>query len=47
MACLKVSRNTLLRYEERGLLRPRRLPGGHRRYDLDEIEALAEQVASA
>lgn len=36
---LGVSRSTLLRLEQRGLIEPSRTPGGHRRYT---VEALCE-----
>jgi excisionase family DNA binding protein len=41
---LGISVRTLHRYEERGLITPHRLPGGHRRYlrsDLDALRAAA------
>lgn len=37
---LGVHRNTLLRWEADGLIRPRRLPGGHRRYLLGDLRKL-------
>lgn len=39
---LGVSLRTLYNLEARGDLIPRRLPSGHRRYDLEEVEALIE-----
>ena len=42
---LGVSPSTVRRYEESGLLVPRRLPGsGHRRYRRGEVEALRDQA---
>lgn len=39
-AILGVSRETLRRYAGNGLLHPRVLPSGYRRYDRAEVEAL-------
>jgi predicted site-specific integrase-resolvase len=41
---LNVSRQTLLSYEALGKLHPVKLPSGHRRYLVDEVEALAGGV---
>jgi putative resolvase len=48
VACelLGVSRSTLIRWEEEGKLKPRRLFGGHRRYWLHEIRAVIQEVAA-
>ncbi len=37
---LGISRTTLLAAEEAGLIAPRRTPGGHRRYDPSDLDAL-------
>jgi excisionase family DNA binding protein len=37
---LGVSIRTLYRWEDSGLLKPRRTPGGHRRYSREDIDAL-------
>jgi excisionase family DNA binding protein len=37
---LKVSKNTLRRWEKDGKLISIRTPGGHRRYDLDTLNKL-------
>jgi len=39
---LRVSRRTLQRWEERGLLRTARTPSGHRRYLLAELSRLLQ-----
>ncbi|GAA1007988.1 hypothetical protein GCM10009551_088870 [Nocardiopsis tropica] len=44
-SALRVSRTTLMRYEAAGLIHPYRVPGGHRRYDRAEVEALAAERA--
>lgn len=36
-ALLGIHRSTLLRWEAKGLIRPRRLHGGHRRYLLADL----------
>lgn len=41
MERLHVSRSTLNRYVDRGLLTAHRLPGGHRRFERGQVEALA------
>jgi putative resolvase len=48
VACelLGVSRSTLIRWEDEGKLKPRRLFGGHRRYWLHEIRAVIQEVAA-
>lgn len=43
---LGVSISTLRRWETQGRLKPERTPAGHRRYDLNAIEALAARSAS-
>ncbi len=44
---LGVSPSTVRRYEESGILVPRRLPGsGHRRYKRAEVEALRDNLPS-
>lgn len=43
---LGVHENTVRRWEERGLLRAVRLPSGVRRFPLEEVEALREQMLS-
>lgn len=35
---LGVSPTTLYRYEKKGLLKPHRTPGGHRRYNLGQLK---------
>ena len=35
---LGVSENTVLRYEDQGILHPYRTPGGHRRFSIEELE---------
>ena len=42
---LGVSIRTLYRWEDDGLISPRRTPGGHRRYPLADIEALLGRSA--
>jgi excisionase family DNA binding protein len=42
VAYLGISLNTLNRIEKRGLIRPFRTPGGHRRYDHDMLDAYLE-----
>ena len=42
---LGVSIRTLYRWEDDGLINPRRTPGGHRRYRLADIEALLGRSA--
>lgn len=42
---LGVSIRTLYRWEDDGLINPRRTPGGHRRYPLADIEALLGRSA--
>ena len=37
---LGVSRRTLMRWEAKGLIQPRRLPSGYRRFVREEVEAL-------
>jgi len=44
---LGVSTSTVLGYEERGILRARRLPSGHRRFDRDEVQALRDRGVPA
>jgi len=39
---LGVSLNTLNRIEKRGLIRPFRTPGGHRRYDVRMLDEYLE-----
>lgn len=39
---LGISLNTLNRIEKRGLLRPFRTPGGHRRYDVQMLDEYLE-----
>jgi len=41
---LGVSRSTVWRWSELGILRPARTPMGHRRYSADEVEALARRM---
>jgi excisionase family DNA binding protein len=41
-AYLGVSLNTLNRIEKRGLIRPFRTPGGHRRYDVHMLDDYLE-----
>ena len=44
---LRVSLSTLSRMERRGMLRPLRTPGGHRRYTLEMLnESLSQQSAN-
>ena len=40
MAALGISRSTLNRYVDAGVLEPRRLPSGHRRFDSQDVEAI-------
>ena len=47
MERLRVSRQTLLRYEADGVLRAVRLPSGHRRYHLEDVRAIELGEASA
>lgn len=47
MSRLNVSRRTLDRYEDAGLLTPKRLPTGHRRFSSAQVEALLAEKASA
>lgn len=42
---LGVSIRTLYRWEDDGLISPRRTPGGHRRYPLADVEALLGRSA--
>jgi excisionase family DNA binding protein len=42
---LGVSIRTLYRWEDDGLISPRRTPGGHRRYTLADIDALLGRSA--
>ena len=42
---LGVSIRTLYRWEDDGLVSPRRTPGGHRRYSRDDIDALLGRSA--
>lgn len=44
---LGVHRSTLLRWEELGRLTPVKLPSGHRRYRLTDIESIRGDRASA
>lgn len=44
---LGVSRRTLMRWESRGIIKPRRLPTGHRRFVLSEVEAIVEAGGAA
>lgn len=37
---LKVSKSTLRRWEKEGKMTSIRTPGGHRRYDIDELNKL-------
>ena len=46
-AYLGVSLNTLNRIEKRGLIRPFRTPGGHRRYDVRMLDDYLEVLAPA
>jgi DNA-binding transcriptional MerR regulator len=39
----KISRSTLLRYEDQGLITPVYLPSGQRRWPVEEIEKLFSQ----
>lgn len=39
---LGISLNTLNRIEKRGLIRPFRTPGGHRRYDVSMLDEYLE-----
>lgn len=41
-AYLGVSLNTLNRIEKRGMVRPFRTPGGHRRYGVDMLDEYLE-----
>lgn len=41
-ALLGISRSTLIRWEAAGLITPRRLHGGHRRYLLDDLRKLLQ-----
>jgi excisionase family DNA binding protein len=44
-ARLGVHENTIRNWEERGILRALRLPGsGYRRFDLEEVERLAQEM---
>lgn len=52
-AMLKISTPTLRRYEDRGLIKPRRMPStdpgnpraaGHRRYRYGDVEALRKKL---
>ena len=43
---LGVHENTIRRWEERGLLRAVRLPSGVRRFRVEDVEALREQMFS-
>jgi predicted site-specific integrase-resolvase len=45
MASLAISRRTLDRYVERGELQPARLPSGHRRFLVADVEALLARSA--
>lgn len=42
-----VSRRTLIYYEEQGLIRPARTPGGHRRYPESELLKLFQRESNA
>jgi excisionase family DNA binding protein len=44
---LSVTVDTLRRWEREGLISPHRTPGGHRRYQPDVIDALANGKATA
>ncbi len=46
LAFLGISDRTLYRYQDRGLLRPYRTAGGHRRFRRSDLEALLERAAS-
>lgn len=41
----EVSTETVRRWENRGLLRARRLPSGHRRFDAADVLRLREMLA--
>ncbi|MGD8758918.1 MAG: helix-turn-helix domain-containing protein [Anaerolineales bacterium] len=43
---LGISRSTLHKIEQQGLLRPYRTPGGHRRYDLRMLNEYLESTRS-
>jgi DNA-binding transcriptional regulator YiaG len=43
---LKTSSSTVRRWERTGILVPRRLPSGHRRYRREDVEKLRERVES-
>ena len=44
MEKLNVTRPTILKWEERGILNPIRLDGGHRRYKQSDIEKIIGEV---
>jgi DNA-binding transcriptional MerR regulator len=44
---LSVHPKTLVRWEARGLLKARRLPSGHRRYLLADVQRLEQQGAAS
>lgn len=44
-AVLGVSTRTVSRLADRGEVRALRVPGGHRRYDIDSLEALLARAA--
>ena len=41
---LNVTRPTILKWEEKGILNPIRLDGGHRRYKQTEIEKITGEI---
>lgn len=45
-AILRVSASTIRRLDTAGTLPGERTPGGHRRYDLADVESLARQLAA-
>lgn len=47
MARLRVSRQTLLRYEASGILATTKLPSGHRRYHEADVIAIEQGEVSA
>lgn len=41
---LGISKKTLYRYGEQGILKPLRMPGGHRRYRKSDVERFLRSV---
>lgn len=41
---LGISRKTLYRYDEQGILKPLRMPSGHRRYRKSDLEEFARKM---